>query len=199
MPDKQAFQNVFSEIRSGYRRLAADELVEWDVPMVAGKLLEKLSITHDDQLLDRFFDAYYQPVDERLFVYDDTIETLKRLQPSYPVMGLVSNTVFPERSHLMELKRFGIEPYLNFTVFSSTFKLRKPHPDIFYHAANLAGVAPSECLYVGDRYLEDVQGPTGIGMAAVLKVKAEREYPADMPETIRRIDNLAELLDHVEL
>jgi putative hydrolase of the HAD superfamily len=114
-------------------------------------------------------------------------------------MGLVSNTIFPERAHQQELDRFGLKPYLKFAVFSSTFGLRKPHQDIFYQACNMAGFAPSECLYVGDRYLEDIVGPTEIGMTAILKIKPGREYPTDMPESMRTIDNLGELADHLEL
>jgi putative hydrolase of the HAD superfamily len=199
VPDAEAFHDAFARIRAGYRQLAADSLVERDVLMVAARLLEKLKIPNNQELVDGFFDAYYEPVAKRLYVYDDTLRTLSRLRPSYPVMGLISNTVFPERSHRKELKRFGIEQYLDFAVFSSTFKLRKPHPDIFYHAANLAGVGPRECLYIGDRYEEDIQGPRQVGMEAILKVKPDREYPPDMPESVRRIDTLEELLDHVEL
>jgi len=95
------------------------------------------------------------------------------------------------------LERFRIEPYLDFKIFSSTFKYRKPHPDIFLKAANLAGYAPSECLYVGDRYYEDIQGPAGIGMKAVLKMVDKRQYPEDMPYDFPRIKTLSELLDVV--
>ncbi len=199
LPDEEEFQQAFVDVRSGYRQLAQESLVEWDVPTVAGKLFDKLEINHDEALVDGFFDAYYEPVDVQLFIYDDVLETLERLKDSYPLMGLVSNTVFPERAHLNELKRFGIEPFLDFTVFSSTFKLRKPHPDIFYHAVNLAGCAPKEALYVGDRYVEDIEGPEGIGMAAILKIKSGREYPPEMPEAVRKINAFRELTDHLEL
>ena len=199
IPDRGEFNAVFDEIRDGYRKVARESFVEWDVPTVAGKLFHKLGIRHDEKLIDRFFDAYYEPVDRRLFVYEDTISTLERVKRSIGRIGLVSNTVFPERAHLGELKRFGIEPFLDFTVFSSSFGLRKPHPDIFRHACNLAGYAPSECVYIGDRYMEDVQGPTGIGMHAILKVKPDREYPEDMPETVRKIDTLSEIGQHVVL
>lgn len=199
LPEAKKFEQAFADARAGYRELAQESLVEWDVPTVAGKLLDQLNVRHDEDLIDAFFDAYYEPVHGRLFVYDDVLDTLERLKDSYPLMGLISNTVFPERAHLEELERFGLKPYLDFTVFSSTFKLRKPHPDIFYHAVNLAGCAPREAVYVGDRYVEDVQGPEGIGMSAILKIKPGREYPEDMPETVRKIHDFKELLDQLEL
>jgi HAD superfamily hydrolase (TIGR01549 family) len=199
LPGRDTIEEIFNDIRAAYRREAAESLIEWDVPTVAGRMFDALTIQYDDALIDAFFDAYYEPVDRELFIYDDVLKTLATLRPGYPIMGLISNTVFPERAHLKELKRFGIEPYLDFKIFSSTFGLRKPHPDIFYQAANLAGFAPSECLYVGDRYVEDVVGPAEIGMAAILKIKPGREYPEDMPHADRRIDHLSELLDHLEL
>lgn len=198
LPDRDTIHEKFNEVRADYRREATESLIEWDVPTVASRMFDALNITYDDALIDSFFDAYYEPVNRELFIYDDVLQTLETLRPTYPVMGLVSNTVFPERAHHHELQRFGIEPYLAFAVFSSTFGLRKPHQDIFYHACNLAGFAPSECLHVGDRYEEDVVGPTKIGMQAILRIKPGRDYPPDMPDSLRKIDNLIELLDHLE-
>jgi FMN phosphatase YigB (HAD superfamily) len=198
LPSRDAVEQTYESIRATYRREAAETLIEWDVPTVVSRMFDALNIAYDDALVDAFFDAYYEPVDRELFIYGDTLETLALLKPAYPVMGLISNTVFPERAHMRELDRFGIAPYLRFALFSSTFGLRKPHGDIFYQACNLAGYAPSECLYVGDRYVEDVVGPTGIGMHSILKIKAGRDYPEDMPDKLRRIDNLIELLDHLE-
>jgi FMN phosphatase YigB (HAD superfamily) len=97
------------------------------------------------------------------------------------------------------LRRFGIAPLLQFTVFSSTFGLRKPHADIFRHACNLAGQNPVDCVYVGDRYVEDITGPQGIGMSAILKIKQGREYPEEMPGAERRIEHLSELFDHIQI
>jgi len=198
LPAREIFEKVYNDIRDAYRRQGAETLIEWDVPTAAGMMFDVLNIDHDDTLVNAFFDAYYQPVRREVFIYEDTLRTLAALKDLYPVMGLISNTIFPERAHKDELRRFGIAPYLKFTLFSSSFGLRKPHPDIFYAACNLAGFAPSECLYVGDRYPEDVLGPTQIGMSAILKIKPGREYPADMPPSLLKIDNLAELLDHVE-
>jgi HAD superfamily hydrolase (TIGR01549 family) len=198
IPEEEEFSRLFEEIKREYREKAAETLVEWDVPQVTRAFFEKLNLKYDDDLIDEFFDFYYEPVDEKLFAYDDVVETLEKLKSRYPVMGLISNTVFPERVHLGELARFGIEPFLSFTIFSSSFKLRKPHPDIFRKAANLAGYAPSECLYIGDRFLEDVQGPAGVGMPAVLKMVEGREYPDNMSYNIPKIKTLSELPEILE-
>ncbi len=199
LSDETSFYEAFQDIRCRYREAATETLVEWSVPQVTAELFEKLGLNMDDSIVDRFFDAYYKPVEKILYAYDDVLDTLGRIKKKIPQMGLISNTVFPARAHLMELERFKIKPFLNFTVFSSSFKLRKPHPDIFYKAANMAGFAPSECVYIGDRYVEDVEGPNDIGMNAILKIVEGREYPQDMPDTLRTIRTLGELERHIEI
>ena len=198
VPADGAFEREFADIRQQYRKHAAETLVEWDVRQVAGDLFDKYDIIYDDALLDGFFDAYYEKVAEVLYAYDDAVDTLSRLKQSYPVIGLISNTVFPERAHLRELERFGLAPFFSFTIFSSTFGVRKPHRDIFLKAANLAGQAPSDCVYIGDRYVEDIEGPHGVGMPAILRVKPDRDYPDTMPLAVRRIDTLSGLFEHIE-
>lgn len=198
IPDPVEFHRMFEEAKTSYRKRATETLVEWDVPEVAAEMLRSYTDYVTPDFVDRFFDAYYKPVDTLLFIYDDTLETLEKLRQKYSKIGLISNTVFPERVHRYELAKFGIEPYLDFAIFSSTFRLRKPHPDIFRKAAEMAGFKPEECVYIGDRYIEDVTGPNGIGMPAILKRKEGREYPATMPADTRVINSLSELFQHLQ-
>ena len=133
---------------------------------------------------------------------------LSGAQISHPTRGCcwksafsrgLSAVVFSSTASGMEIfpTLCRIAPY--FKIFSSDFRLRKPHPDIFIQAANLAGHAPEDCVYIGDRYMEDVQGPKGIGMPAILKIKEGRVYPDEMPEADRRIETLSDLLEHFEI
>ena len=198
VPVEDEFHQAFESVKDTYRRVASEKCVEWTIPQAAGKLFDEIGIKFNMSQIDRFFDAYYEPIDKRLYIYDDTIATLAKIRERFQVIGLISNTIFPERAHRRELQRFGIEPFLDFAIFSSTFKLRKPHPDIFHKAANLAGYGPGECVYIGDRYPEDVCGARGGGMSAILKVHDSREYPEDMPPDTRRIHTLSELSDHLD-
>lgn len=199
LPDEDSFYKLFEEAKAKHRKIALTDQREWTIPRVTAEMLDRFDIRHDEVLIDRTFEAYYKPVAEKLFVYSDTLATLEKIKQVIPVVGLISNTIFPERAHRRELKQFKIEPYLDFAVFSSTFGLRKPHSDIFIKAANLAGCAPKECVYIGDRYLEDIEGPSRIGMAAILKEHPVREYPDQMPLAVRRINTLAELSEHLEI
>lgn len=199
VPEEEDFARIFEDIKNEFRQVAARDLTEWSIPQAAAKLLAALDIKDGDGLVDRVFDAYYKPVGEQLYAYDDAGEMLQRIRKTVDVVGLVSNTIFPEQAHRKELKRFGLDRHIDFAVFSSTFGLRKPHPDIFYKAANLAGYAAAECVYIGDRYVEDFLGPTGVGMPAILKMLPSREYPADMPADIPRISCLSELDRYLDI
>ncbi len=199
IPEDEQFIKDFDAVKKEYRKLAADKFIEWTIPQAAEKLLKKMSVEYDEKLIDGMFAAYYKPVEKNLSIYDDTIEILELVKSKGYTIGLVSNTIFPEATHLKELKKFRIDSYFDFTLFSSTFGLRKPHPDIFYKACNMAGFAPSECVYIGDRYLEDFCGPESIGMNAILKKIDKREYSPDMSETLRSISCLAELSEHIDV
>jgi putative hydrolase of the HAD superfamily len=198
VPDLETFHTQYVTIRDQFRKQSAEALTEWSIPRAVRLLFERLEIAHDDDLVERFFDAYYEPVEKSLFLYDDALATLEIIRERFPTLGLVSNTIFPERAHQKELKRFGINHLFDFEIYSSSFGFRKPRPEIFYQAANRAGYAPSECVYIGDRYQEDILGPTSVGMAGILKLKDGREYPEKMPEAFAEIRQLAELTEILE-
>ena len=199
VPDENKFHERFELIRVALRDKAASSSREYTVVQTAEELFKELGISTDDGLADKFFDAFYAELEQHLYLYDDTIDILTRIRNRFDKVGLISNTIFPERVHHHEFKRFGLKPYFDFTIFSSTFSWRKPHRAIFYEAAKLAGHLPADCVYIGDRYLEDVQGSTGAGMHSILKIISDREYPAEMPDALRRISTLSELANHLDI
>lgn len=199
LPPDEEFCDLFEEVKGKFRTHAAETLKEWTMVQATEELLTRLEIKDNGGVADEFFKIYYLTMEGYLYLYDDTIETLRRVRESVGKIGLISNTIFPEEVHLRELERFGIAPFLDYTIFSSSFGLRKPHPDIFLKASELASHKPADCVYIGDRYIEDVQGPNGIGMPAVLKEFPDREYPEDMPASVRKISRLSELVDHLDI
>jgi len=199
VPDENDFLEDFEQVRAVFREKASKTLREWTVVEAAVDLFLNFGISTDNGLADKFFDAFYAELEKHLSLYDDTIDVLARIRNRFSKVGLISNTIFPERVHHHEFKRFGLKPFFDFTIFSSAFGLKKPHKAIFIEGARLAGHAPADCVYIGDRYLEDIQGSAGAGMHSILKVISDREYPAEMPDAIRRISALSELGDHLDI
>jgi len=56
------------------------------------------------------------------------------------------------------LQKYGIISYFEIIVLSCICGQRKPNPSIFKYAAKLAGVEPTQCIYVGDTVSRDIIG-----------------------------------------
>lgn len=70
--------------------------------------------------------------------------------------GIITNG-FAE-TQWMKIKQFGFEDSARQIVISEEVGVMKPHPKIFDHATELAGVPRENILYVGDSFTSDVQG-----------------------------------------
>jgi N-acetyl-D-muramate 6-phosphate phosphatase len=83
--------------------------------------------------------------------------------------GLKSGIVTNKAGWLTEplLEDLGLRARFECVVSGDTLAERKPHPLPLLHAAKLAGVAPAECIYVGDAE-RDVQAAHAAGMAALV-------------------------------
>lgn len=199
LPALEEFWNQLEDVKQFYRDRAARTHQEWTIVEAAEELFKRLKLENNGRLAGQFFETYYSAMSEKLYIYNDTIETLVWLKERVGKIGVISNTIFPEEKHLEELDRFKIAPFLHFKIFSSTYGLRKPHSDIFNKAVELAGFEPNECVYIGDRYVEDITGPAKIGMPAILKKIKGREYPEEMPQSTRQISSLRKLKNHLNI
>jgi len=128
----------------------------------------------------------------------EALPVIKELYKRKYRIGIISNTV----SRVLvpgELEEAGISPFVENVVMSSLLGIRKPDPLIFKEAAEIAGVLPEKCVYIGDQPNRDVEGPrrSGFGMNVILKTS---NYPENtsLPEIQEPdiiIDNLMELLE----
>jgi HAD superfamily hydrolase (TIGR01509 family) len=80
--------------------------------------------------------------------------------------AVVSNFFLPLQPESY-LRRFGLEGHFRFVVDSAQFGYRKPHPRIFLHALERAGLTPDQAhrvLFVGDRNDLDIRPARELGM-----------------------------------
>jgi HAD superfamily hydrolase (TIGR01509 family) len=80
-------------------------------------------------------------------------------------LGIITNAA--EWYQAAKLRHVGLEPYFRHVLISGAFGCAKPDPRIFRHALTLAGVAPHEAVFVGDRLDLDVAGAKAVGMHAI--------------------------------
>jgi putative hydrolase of the HAD superfamily len=143
--------------------------------LVARPLEDRLSYVfriepRDSVAIERACRAFMRPSFDGARLFEDALPFLQQLRARDLRAVLVSNTAWGSPAHLWreELARHKLAPYLDGTVFCRDVGWRKPHPRIFEFALAQADALPSECLFVGDDPIWDVDGPARLGMTAVL-------------------------------
>lgn len=125
----------------------------------------------------------------------DVVPTLRRLKDQGLRLGLISDCS-PEVPVIWG--EMPLASLVDIPVFSPTVHLKKPDPRIYTLACDGLGVAPSDCLYVGDGDSRELTGAAGMGMTPVrIRVPHELVHPARSDEDTwreRTISSLSEVL-----
>ena len=87
-------------------------------------------------------------------------------------MGLVSNHI-GRVMVLEELKKFGLDEYMECRIISTLEGIRKPDPALFYAAFKQMGTSPDKCIYIGDNPSRDVAGARAAGIENIILIKSE--------------------------
>ena len=101
-------------------------------------------------------------------------------------LGIVANQ---PTTVVSRLERAGVADMFAYTGISGAIGLRKPDPRAFRAAAEALGVAPAECIMVGDRIDNDIAPAKALGMAAILfrsgRHRRQRpRTPAEAPDAV---------------
>jgi putative hydrolase of the HAD superfamily len=198
LPDYATFAAELEVVKNQYRAAARSTWEEWRMVDAAEQYFTHLGLPDAAAQGRRFIADFYAVVREQITLCAGAVEVLRELKRRGLRTGLISNTVFPRDEHEVDVQESGLGEFLDFRIYSSGYGRRKPHPEIY--RAGLAGIGlpADEVCFVGDRYLEDVVGPQGVGMTGILKYRAGREYPQPMPAGITVIHQLDELLKIME-
>ncbi len=109
---------------------------------------------------------YYKEIYANRKVYPDALPTLRALKADGMRMGIISNTTNPPFMKDYERVQSGLDAYFEFSIYSSDFPYRKPHPSIFTLASRALNLDAKHVLYVGDNPGNDIAGAQTIGMRA---------------------------------
>lgn len=115
-------------------------------------------------LRDEFYEEYERAlcVDSHWFAgVEEVVNTLERRGLRW---GIVTNKSIRFTTPLVHA--LGIAPRAACVVSGDTTPHAKPHPGPLLHAAGLLGVAPQQCLYVGDDK-RDIDAANAAGMIGV--------------------------------
>ena len=192
LPKLEEFSKLLESEYLKARSEVEENLKEFKFEKVVRDFFNMLKLSTSDGLYESFLEVYYKPVTDQLTLIDGAEDVLRYFKDMKLKIGLVSNTIFPKRFHLRELKRFRLYPYLDNHLFSSQVGVRKPHPQIFRKALNELNVDPSQAVFVGDRLIEDVGGAQKVGIRGILRYHEGRDYSASITPDAQ-IDQLKEL------
>ena len=128
------------------------------------------------------------PTESTLF--PDSVDLLKALRQKGIYVGVITNGYASMQTRKLDVS--GIRPLIDMMVVSGFEGIRKPHGEIFHRAAQRLGVAPEDCLYVGDHPYYDLDGAVN-GKMKPIYLDAFDLHLAD--PSIPRITKPIELLD----
>ncbi len=94
-----------------------------------------------------------------------SVETIAALKSKGYKIGLISDCT-AETPLAWQTTPFA--PLFDVTVFSCRVGIKKPDPRIYQMATDRLGVAPPDCLYIGDGSSRELSGASQVGMRAVL-------------------------------
>jgi len=148
---------------------------------------------------------------EELMLYLETRYYERAMRPEVPAVleavrkmglkiGLISNV--NSRSQVTRnLEQYGIRHYFDPIVLSSEYGRRKPDPAIFHHAARLANVPTSHCVYIGDRIVRDILGSKRAGFRLAVQIIHDYDHgeidEGAIPDAVVR--NMTEFVDILRL
>ena len=116
-------------------------------------------------LQSRFLEIYRAALSGGTRLFPGMEHVLDALDGRHLKSGIVTNKAAWLTDPLLE--QLGLRARFACVVSGDTMPTRKPHPQPLLHAASLAGVAPEECIYVGDAE-RDVQAAHAAGMPALV-------------------------------
>ena len=184
-------RQIVAPYHDGYR--------ENDVEDCCRELIEGIyQITATEAQVRELAEERYKIFVEIIELSDVILPLLTDLAKSYR-LALLSN--FPcSRSIRDGVEKLGMTQFFDAIVVSGEIGWVKPDPRPYQVLLDQLQSDPSECVYVGDNWLADVQGSKGMGMNSILTTehlpyeKFERKAGDLEPDkTIARISELREL------
>lgn len=148
----------------------------------------------DAALVREFLDVYAQELGRHSAPFDDIEAMLAALEADGVRWGIVTNK--PEYLAREIVPQLGWQDRCSVLVGGDTLAERKPHPLPLLHAAGVLGVAPGDCVYVGDD-ARDIEAARAAGMLSIAALWGYRlvDDAAEQWQADVMLDQPRDLLD----
>jgi putative hydrolase of the HAD superfamily len=142
--------------------------------------------------------AYHDTKTRLLEPFVDVVEVLRRLRQTELLLGIITEGLEIKQAEKLVRLRL-LEFFQQKSIFiSHQVGISKPNPKLYQRACIDLNLRPSECVYVGDNPLMDIDPANEIGMITVLVLREDRfrnivgQSPPD--HIIQNFWDLAEVL-----
>ncbi|GAA3285720.1 HAD family hydrolase [Nesterenkonia halobia] len=144
-----------------------------------------------EALAELWGEPYEQAMRRRWGPFDDVHPSLDALEAAGFAVGAVTNNVAAYQTE--KLRTAGLERIAD-VVGIDAVGVVKPDPAIFHEGARRLGLAPEQCVYIGDDPAADGIGARDAGMLSVLVDRAGRHAEI---EGVTKVNSLRAALDFV--
>ncbi|MDJ0706516.1 MAG: HAD family hydrolase [Leptolyngbyaceae cyanobacterium MO_188.B28] len=191
-PEAAAFRQDYFQWR---RQQWANQWREVALPDRLGEILRsrspKLPGQYIDDVVARMLETFEVDYPKTLRLPQGVSEMLDYWQGKVN-MGVVSNFPLADWPEQL-LEQFGLRRHFDFVLDSALCGWKKPGPEIYQAACQLAGIPDSglgKILFIGDHIRNDVLMPMELGMQAIyLDRSDDRPNSAKAPEHISTINH----------
>ncbi len=143
------------------------------------ELADEVNSPHD--WVEAAFNVFYE-ARQQVTLFDDVTPVLESLKPHYTLVALTNGNA--------HISRTGLDSYFEFQVSAADVKAAKPHPAMFIHAMQQAGVTPQQTLHVGDHPVHDIRGARNAGVDAVWIRRFTQRWELDEAAPQKQFDDL---------
>lgn len=139
---------------------------------------------------EEWLPVFERATDENLEPVSETVTTIRRLD-GHVHQGVVSDIDTWEGERLLE--QFGVRKHLDAVTTSEEIGRTKPDSAMFETALDKAGVDPVQALMVGDRYTNDMEGASQVGIDTAAFGGSASEADSDDPAVTYHIEDPFEI------
>jgi len=164
--DLQHFNTVYAPINRRYWKAYRNAEISKET-LRYGRLkdaFDELNLVIDDALINHLAEGYIQHLTSFSHVFDHTHDTLSYLKSKYRLHILTNG--FKEIQH-KKLSGARIDQFFSCIINAEEVGVKKPHPEIFSAALQMAQVKPESALMIGDDLEADVLGALNVGIRAI--------------------------------
>ena len=130
-----------------------------------------------DELRDVFLQHYEAHICDHTTLFPGMAALVSELERHELPWGIVTNK--PHRYTVPLMEKLGYATRAACLVSGDTCARSKPHPMPLLHTADLIGVAPEDCLFLGDD-LRDMEAAQAAGMAGIIATYGYVDPAADL-------------------